>query len=338
MKRAARFFGLTMAACGMWTSGARAEVLAEYIYSNDENFNPATQGWMLAEGTEEDVNFFSSGGVSLLIIEENEANSGTTTNVHFTHTVPTSAFFGAWSFTGNNRFAANSKTEFGMAMFVDDGTNLWHMTWINTANDARDGIWMGGDPSDAVETSTQMWVETVGEGPGGTLENKPEDGFFDWALVDSDGAGGAPPKIQLEGQDLVLLAPVAPAASRFPAGTVGWGSLNPFERGYFQTTHMVFEANPAVEPSLDGDFNADDVVDGTDLLVFQRNLGAVDETSLNGNGDGMNGVDAGDLALFKTNFGMTASVAAASIPEPASAALLCIGALAWSSKRRKMRN
>jgi hypothetical protein len=72
------------------------------------------------------------------------------------------------------------------------------------------------------------------------------------------------------------------------------------------------------------------------LLVFQRNLGAADETSLNGNGDGMNGVDAGDLALFKTNFGMTASVAAAaSIPEPASAAPL-VGAIAWWSHRRRV--
>jgi hypothetical protein len=225
-----------------------------------------------------------------------------------------------------------------MTLFADDGTNLWHITWINTANDARDGIWMGGDPSDAVETSTQMWVETVGAGPGGTLENKPEDGFFDWSLVDVDGAGGAPPKVQLAGEDLVLLAPVAPAASRFPAGTVGWGSLNPSESGFFQARYVRFETNPVVEPSLGGDFNADNAVDGQDLLIFQRNLGAADETSLNGNGDGMNGVDAGDLALFKANFGMTASVAAAAaIPEPASAALL-IGAVVWRSLRRRMPN
>ena len=65
--------------------------------------------------------------------------------------------------------------------------------------------------------------------------------------------------MQLDGEDLELLVTIIPAPSMFPAGTVGWGSLNPFEAGFFQTTHMVFDGNPDAEPpvGLPGDFNAD---------------------------------------------------------------------------------
>jgi hypothetical protein len=219
-----------------------------------------------------------------------------------------------------------------MAMFVDDGTNLWHMTWINTANDAIDGIWMGGDPSDEEETATQMWVETVGPGPGGTLLNRPEDGFFDWALVDVDGAGGAPPKIQLEGEDLELLAPVVAAPSMFPAGTVGWGSLNKFERGYFQTQHMIFEGNPdAVPPEgVDGDFNDDDSVDAADYVTWRENNGG--STALpNDNGLGTP-IGTDHYNLWRANFGNSAPGSGSGLegvaaPEPSGQLLVVLGGM-----------
>ena len=92
-----------------------------------------------------------------------------------------------------------------------------------------------------------------------------------------------------------------------------------------------------------GDFNADGRVDGGDVLSWQRNLGAPNDSSLNGNGDDVGGVTGGDLAVWKSRFGATTtsgpagfimgkvvysplvvlgSTTAAAVPEPASAAML----------------
>jgi hypothetical protein len=331
MKRAARLFGLAMIACGAWASGARAEVLAEYTYSNDANFSPVAQGWTLAEGTEEDVNFFNQVGTSLLI----SLNDTFTPRPLISKSVPTSAFSGPWSLTGTHRFPGNSQEEFGYFIFADDGTNLWHMSFYNHGNDDTDGIYMGGDPEGPVlgVTATKVWAEPVDSNfPAGSAENKPFDGFHEYSLVDADGTGGAPPIVQLDGVALDPSVIAVPAPSRFTAGTVGWGSLNPFEAGHMQTQHIVFEASEAL-PGDPGDFNGDDSVDGADFLIWQRNLGAPDETSLNGNGDNMNGVDAGDLTLWKNNFA-SATPSITGVPEPQSLALL-IGAIGVLARRRR---
>jgi hypothetical protein len=103
-----------------------------------------------------------------------------------------------------------------------------------------------------------------------------------------------------------------------------------------QTQHIVFEANES-PPGKPGDFNADNSVDGADFLLWQRNVGAADETSLNGNGDNMNGVGSGDLTLWKNNFGMSGAMSSITgVPEPQSLALLvaAIGALAGRRRRK----
>ena len=331
MKRATSFLGLAIFACGAWASGARGEILAEYTYSNDENFNPMVQGWTLAEGTEEDVNFFNQFGTSLLIT----LNDTATPRPLFTKTVPASAFSGPWSLTGNHRLPGQSQEEFGYFIFADDGTNLWHISFYNHGTDATDGIYMGGDPAGPVlgVTATKVWAEPVNPSfPAGSPENKPFDGFHDYSLVDADGAGGAAPTVQLNGEPLDPVVMAVPAPSRFPAGTVGWGSLNIFEVGHMQTTHIVFEASEAL-PGDPGDFNGDNSVDGADFLIWQRNLGAADETSLNGNGNNMNGVDAGDLTLWKNNFA-SATPTITGVPEPQSLSLL-VGAISVLARRRR---
>lgn len=334
MKHAGRIAGLAILICGAVTSASRAEVLAEYTYSNDGNFLPTTQGWTLADGTEEDVNFFNQPGTSLLM----SISSGVPRPL-ITKAVATNAFFDAWTLTGNHRFAGNSQEEFGYFIFADDGTNLWHMSFYNHGSDGTDGIYMGGDPDGPVlgVTATKVWAEPVTSGfPAGSPENKPFDGFHDYSLVDLDGAGGAAPTVQLNGEDVALIAPVTASPSRFPAGTVGWGSLNPNEAGFMQTTHIVFDGNPNAEPpSNPGDFNGNLSVEGGDFLVWQANFGAADETSLNGNGDGVNGVGGGDFALWKANFGAASSPVATAAPEPQSLAMLVGGLLALSSRRRR---
>jgi hypothetical protein len=66
---------------------------------------------------------------------------------------------------------------------------------------------------------------------------------------------------------------------------------------------------------LAGDFNADDVVDGADFLVWQR-------------GGSPTPLSAGDLADWQANYGTSAAApAVGAVPEP-SAALLAISAVA----------
>jgi hypothetical protein len=228
MNRATTFCGLALVTVSLWSSVARADILAEYDAMGAAP-NPNTQGW-----TWNGQGNVTTGGAALLL--SGAANPAQL----FTDTVPTNGFNDTWSFTGNIRLAGNSQEEFGRMMFVDDGTNIWHLSFLNTGNDTVDGIYNGGDPNGPVlaNTATKIWPEPV--------PAKPFDGFHDYALVDTDGAGGALPQLYLDGVPLSVSA--LPTPSKFPAGTIGFGSLNPNESGFFQTSHMVFVGNPNAVP------------------------------------------------------------------------------------------
>jgi hypothetical protein len=77
-----------------------------------------------------------------------------------------------------------------------------------------------------------------------------------------------------------------------------------------------------MRPSLGGltaDFNEDGVVDGTDLLVWQRGFGLAGESSmLTGDATGEGAVNGADLAKWRTQFGSarSAEAAATRAPEP----------------------
>ncbi len=74
---------------------------------------------------------------------------------------------------------------------------------------------------------------------------------------------------------------------------------------------------------LDGDYNADGHVDGTDLLVWQRLFGS-SSTLADGNHNGA--IDAGDLAIWRDQFGMSGSTEAVNaVPESGVGVLLSTG-------------
>lgn len=86
-----------------------------------------------------------------------------------------------------------------------------------------------------------------------------------------------------------------------------------------------------------GDFNDDEIVDGVDLLTWQRGFGG--EASLaNGDANADNVVDANDLAIWAMQFGNANDENMTSVPEPASIELLTyvIGVLACTVCRRPM--
>jgi PEP-CTERM motif-containing protein len=94
---------------------------------------------------------------------------------------------------------------------------------------------------------------------------------------------------------------------------------------FFSTTGSVGAANYMLTSNiLLGDFDDDGDVDGADLLEWQRGFGST--------------YDSDDLADWKSGFGTSitpAAVAAASVPEPASLALIVLGTLTLVTRRRR---
>jgi hypothetical protein len=95
---------------------------------------------------------------------------------------------------------------------------------------------------------------------------------------------------------------------------------------------------------LAGDFNGDLVVNAADYTVWRNNLGTDFDLYGNGDesGDSENVVDQADYELWKDNFGNTlpgsGSGAIANVPEPSTALLFWLSALAIPVRSRRSRN
>lgn len=80
-------------------------------------------------------------------------------------------------------------------------------------------------------------------------------------------------------------------------------------KGTNQAGQIIDDVSITATPALEGDFDANGIVDGADFLLWQRDN------------------SVGSLETWKTNFGATAAVAAVSaVPEPTSA-MLALGSL-----------
>jgi|GEM_PF-5430970 len=69
----------------------------------------------------------------------------------------------------------------------------------------------------------------------------------------------------------------------------------------------------------DADFNGNGLVEGTDFLTWQRNLGTADALHADGDANGDMMVDAADLAIWQSQFGSPPSLSSVRpVPEPAA--------------------
>ncbi|MEM9659965.1 MAG: hypothetical protein AAF961_16495, partial [Planctomycetota bacterium] len=83
-------------------------------------------------------------------------------------------------------------------------------------------------------------------------------------------------------------------------------------------------------PENSGDFNVDGVVDGTDMLNWQRGFGATGDATRNqGDADSDLDVDADDLVIWRTQFGSISPPVATLIAEPSTAWLSVSAAFAF---------
>jgi len=87
----------------------------------------------------------------------------------------------------------------------------------------------------------------------------------------------------------------------------------------------------------DADFNGDNLVDGLDFLIYQRNMGTgTTQPEGDANGDGM--VDDADRVIWEANYGSVVPLAAATaaVPEPTSVVLfgVCAMVLSLGVRRR----
>ena len=103
--------------------------------------------------------------------------------------------------------------------------------------------------------------------------------------------------------------------------------------GYDGNDNEICFASGVPEPTA-GDFDADNDVDGVDFGLWQAGYPMASGASLgDGDADADGDVDGVDFGIWQENYPTNLGGAAAAIPEPATLALLAIGAIALSLRK-----
>jgi hypothetical protein len=147
-------------------------------------------------------------------------------------------------------------------------------------------------------------------------------------VVPPQGFSGSSPAItvDLSGPPATLPTTDLPAElmlDDWPDALIWFGDVNDTEGMYSSITAEIYSLMSVATPPLVGDYNDNDTVDAADYVVWRKGVG-VEPTQENYN-------------LWRTHFGQTAgsgSLADVTVPEPASALLLIVGAVAIRRERR----
>ena len=140
-----------------------------------------------------------------------------------------------------------------------------------------------------------------------------------------------------EGVDAEIILPIATLPVGFnnlrfggPSGASSPGG------GFMGFDNILLETQAVSVPTINADFNGDDIVDGNDFLIWQRNFNTGNAFA-QGDANNSGTVDAADLAVWKDQFGTNPNAAPAvgAIPEPATASLAAVVMLASLAYARR---
>ena len=225
-----------------------------------------------------------------------------------------STFSGSGSAAGSFLFDFNplaTDGNLGMRMILPDGTNL---TLPDTFT-LDENHTLSATYADGVLT---LYLD--GQEVGSTLTNSagPID-LGEFMLQIGEDLGGALNENFIGNMDDVLILGEALSATQIA-------------QLYLDGACSVVDCSETM--FLPGDFDKNGVVDGNDFLTWQSNFGTLTgATQAQGDADGNGTVDGNDFLAWQSNFGASGGGNGASVPEPASAALLLIATVACLRRR-----
>jgi hypothetical protein len=120
-------------------------------------------------------------------------------------------------------------------------------------------------------------------------------------------------------------------------GTYSNTILNTPATPVYDYNQMMYRLDLATIPPLTplrGDYNGDHLVDGAELLLWQRTLGASVPKYAGADGNGNGVIDVGDLEPWRLRFGVSQAYSTAVIPEPTSSVMFALTLAAAFCGRR----
>lgn len=157
-----------------------------------------------------------------------------------------------------------------------------------------------------------------------TLQLGPEGDFW-WTAADTTDSGGGSPDIEVKKSHITI-------------NGVSYGAYDPLRTTPYWTlvdtsvSHNVELFNYAESSA---DFDGNDVVDGNDFLIWQRNFG-VGTTPAQGDANHDGVVNGADLDIWRDTYGQAAATpVVGAVPEPSSLALACLAAATLLRSRRR---